>query len=112
MNKKIQIDGQWFDEKISGMTLVDAYYIPDEMVEQYRIDREMYKEKAIRFFSQKSDDVTVDFTGSQDGEAVVSRDKEGEIIDIVGLDPDSIWAMKAADLKGELEAYLTEQSDE
>lgn len=106
MGKQIEIDGHLFDEKIDGMTLVDAYYIPDEEVEQYRKDREHYAEKATEIFSRHCHSVRRDFKGSQDGEAIIGSDASGEITLFVHLDPTDIAAMKDADANGELEAFL------
>lgn len=110
--ERVKIDGIWFDRKVDGMTLVDSYYIPDEEVDQYVKDREHYAAKATAFFEKEGWIVSRDFKGSQDGEAIVGRDKEGEIQRFVHLDPMDVEGMKEADAKGFFEKYFDYEEEE
>lgn len=106
MNKKIIINGETFDEKMGGMTLVDAYYIPDDIVETYRKDREYYAKRAVEIWKPHCAKVERDFKGSQDGEAIIGFLENGEACFFIHLDPDGIRSMKEADEKGNLEEFL------
>ena len=113
MNKKtngkmLMIEEDYFPEKTEGMTLVDAYYIPDEEVDEYRKDREYYAQKAAEIFAKHCYSVTRDWKGSQDGEAILGLNEEGTLIMLVHLDPDDVHSMKEADAEGELEKFLLE----
>lgn len=105
-DKRVEINDGVFPEKGNGMTLVDAYYIPDEYLPMYLEDRQVYTEKAYRLFEEWSDSVSIDYKGSQDGEALVGRDAQGEILYFIHLDPEGIAGMKEADQSGQLEDYL------
>ncbi|PKK39507.1 hypothetical protein ABB02_01221 [Clostridiaceae bacterium JG1575] len=110
MTKKYEeIDGMRFPVKVDGMTLVDSVYIPDAMVEEYVKDREHLAEEATKIFKKYCVSVSRDYKGSQDGEAIVGRNADGEIQMFVHLDPHDIKAMKKAHKKGTLEQFLLEQ---
>lgn len=105
-NDQQMVGGQSFPVKIDGMTLVDAYYIPDDRLEEYRRDREAMAEKATAIFKEHCATVRRDFKGSEDGEALLGLDKRGEITLFIHLDPENIEAMVDADERGELAAFL------
>lgn len=102
------IDGEPFPVEADGMTLVDAYYIPNDALEAYIKDRDEMAAKAMRIFQKHCHSVRRDYAGSQDGEALIGCDEDGEIMLFIHLDPDGIDAMKTADENGELERWLLE----
>ncbi len=104
-----EIDGHWTRKKMGGMTLVDAYYIPDAEVAQYVADRDLYAKKATEIFEAAGLTVERDFAGGQDGEAILGYNAEGEYIGFVHLDPFDIAQMKEADAKGKLKEFLLER---
>ena len=85
------------------MTLVDAYMVPNEEVDQYIADREELAAVAIGLMSPFCASVERCWKGSQDGEAIVGLDSAGEIISMIHLDPDGIELLHKPD---ELKAYL------
>ncbi|CZE46286.1 hypothetical protein [Campylobacter geochelonis] len=88
--------------------LIGGYFIPISESSQYLTMRKFYTNLIINFFKKHSDDVSVDFQGSQDGEAVVARDKKGEIIALIHIDPYNLEIMQAEYENGKLEEFLKE----
>ena len=66
---------------------VDAYLIPTGEHEGYVRDRDELREKAKEVFSLDCAHVECDFSGSEDGEAVVGVNEDGEIVHLIYLDP-------------------------
>lgn len=96
------------EKQHSGMTLVDNYWIPDEEVEAYMAERDMYRSRIMELATAYFPEVTTAFAGSEDGEAVVAYRADGSFRFLIHLDPMRIREMKEADAKGELEAYFIE----
>lgn len=89
--------------KPSGMTLVDAYMVPDEDVDEYIADRERLAALAIKILTPSCALVERCWQGSEDGEAVVGFNAEGEILSMIHLDPDGIELLGKPEA---LRAYL------
>lgn len=89
------------------MTLVDAYYIPNERVEEYIKTREHFAKIAMDYYSKDSFRVSRDHAGSQDGEAVVGYDENDNAIHFMHLDPYCLEEMEIAEREGKLEEYLS-----
>lgn len=94
------------EPKKPGATLVDAYYINDEEVEEYVRDRNHYRDALMAYARRFFPTVTTEFQGSEDGEAVVAYRRDGSFKFILHLDPMRINEMKEADVAGELEEYF------
>lgn len=105
------IDGERFPLEMDGMVLVDSYYIPKEQAEEYSKDREYYAQKTKEIFAKFCYEVVRDWKGSQDGEGILGRDRSGELIAVVHLDPDFVEMMKDADRKKNLEGALLDSND-
>ena len=101
-----EIGGEFFPEKMNGMTLVDAYYILDEEVEEYVFYREKYAEILLKAFKEKYNSAERAFQGSQDGEAVIGLDEDGNLINLIHLDPMTVDEMKKAEKEDKIEEYL------
>lgn len=90
-------------KKASGMTLVDAYMVPNKHVDQYIADREKLAAIATELMKPFCASVERCWKGSQDGEAIVGFNSAGEIVSMIHLDPDGIELLNKPK---ELEAYL------
>lgn len=101
-----EIGGEYFPEKMDNMTLVDAYYIPDEEVEDYIFHREKYAEILLEAFKEKYNFAERAFQGSQDGEAVIGLDEKEDLMNLIHLDPMTIEDMKVAEKENKLKEYL------
>lgn len=77
--------------------------IPNEDLEQYIADRERLAARAIELLTPFCASVERHWQGSEDGEAVVGYDAQGNIFSHVHLDPDGIALLNRP---GALEAYL------
>ncbi len=104
----VLIDGEEYPREVDGMVLVDVFYIMKEDVEAYTADREHYAQKALQFFATFCPYPERDWAGTEDGEAVLGLNYNGEIRAMVYLDPDGIDGMKEADDEDEFEAHLLE----
>ncbi|WP_323704044.1 hypothetical protein [Mammaliicoccus sp. Dog046] len=74
---------------IEGMTLVDAYYIDDAQVEDYKKDRVRYCDAIIYVLGQYFASVETMFEGSEDGEAVVAF-QDDQPVKCIYLNPETI----------------------
>ncbi|TYT77775.1 hypothetical protein [Treponema phagedenis] len=72
---------------ISGTTLVDAYTIENSEVEEYIKKRENKFELAKKVLEKKSFEVRRAHFGSEDGEAIIYRKKDGEWHYLEHMDP-------------------------
>lgn len=70
-----------------GMTLVDAYWIPDEELAQYCADREAVAAAYTEAFRTEGYRVFREWAGSEDGEAVTASDDSGRLLAAIHLDP-------------------------
>ncbi|WP_229136195.1 hypothetical protein, partial [Bacillus anthracis] len=105
-NEKIYISWNfihYWDEKwnlnkknilVEGDTKIDAYLIPNKMVKQYIEDREKLALEIQKYYNSLGLKSKRCFLGSEDGEAVVGIDKEGELIKLIHLDPETIEGMQ------------------
>lgn len=91
---------------IESATLVDGWYIPDDEVEQYCADREHCAALAAKLFTTFCHEVTLDWAGSEDGEAVVGLGDDGELIALVHLDPRNIEMLTRAEKQGRFDTTL------
>lgn len=90
-------------ETASGMTLVDAYWVPNSEAGQYIADREALAEVATEFLKPFCASVERCWKGSEDGEAIVGMNSVGEIISLIHLDPDGVALLRKPE---QLKAYL------
>lgn len=67
--------------------IIDNYAIPKKEVSKYKRDRNKARKAAKKEFSKVYPIVLSQWEGSQDGEAVVAFNKEGEIQNLIHLDP-------------------------
>lgn len=94
------------DNHVEGMTQVDAYLIPDEEVATYVENRRYVARRALDIYESAGYEAARDFVGSEDGEAVVARDEQGELRHLMHLDPDGVAQMLEADEAGTLDEFL------
>lgn len=79
---------------IEGDTLIDSYNIPNSEVEQYVKDREALAIEINNFYSSLGLKVKRCFAGSEDGEAIIGLNKQGEIEKFIYLDPETVEGWK------------------
>lgn len=96
------------DKKDYGVRLVDGWHIPEAEADEYIRTRERYAEMALAFYAKRFASVRRDFAGSQDGEAVLGLDEQGELQFLLHLDPMNIQQMEEAEEKGQLEDFFLE----
>ncbi|WP_425539668.1 hypothetical protein [Microaceticoccus formicicus] len=86
-----------------GSTRVDAYIVPNDEAKTYIEDREELARQLISKFSEKGMKTERCFRNSEDGEAICSYDENGNINNMVYLDPSAINGMK----KGKIEEIIS-----
>lgn len=74
----------------NGMTLVDAYWIPDEEVASYRADRNAAAAAYTEAFRAEGYRVFREWAGSEDGEAITASDSAGNLQAMMHLDPQAV----------------------
>lgn len=89
------------------MTLIDAYYIPNDQVEQYTHDRERYSDALLYILSQFYETTERCFEGSDDGEAIVAFDDDIPK-KIVYLDPETVDALRMLETTKSLKQAIIE----
>ena len=94
------------EELPEGIRLVDGWHIPEEQADAYIRERERFAKLALHFYGGRCASVCRDFKGSEDGEAVLGLDANGEIQYILHLDPMNLEEMKKAEENGELDAFF------
>ena len=90
---------------------VDAYMVPSSEVELYKRQREELAEAALSFFGTFCYSVAREWAGSQDGEAVVGCNVNGEIIALIHLDPGGIEMMQKCNTLLEFNKALLEYNE-
>ena len=95
---------------VAGMVLVDAYLIPADQADAYIAAREALAERATRVLQAMCSSVERCWAGSQDGEAIVGLDADGEIQALTHLDPDAVDALGELDDEG-LRAWFQQQTE-
>lgn len=74
----------------NGMTLVDAYWIPDAEVASYRADRNAAAAAYTEAFRAEGYRVFREWAGSEDGEAITASDSAGNLRAMMHLDPQAV----------------------
>ena len=92
---KLDIDLNEY-EKRNDLVVVDAYWIPEDEAMEYIRDRELLALIATEIFTSEGFKVERDFAGSQEGEAIIGLENNGEIARFIHLDPYSIEGLKDA----------------
>lgn len=95
-----------YPQRLGTMTLVDAYYIEDEELVAYVTDRDRFTAYALTFFRQYFSKVQVEFSQSQDGEALTATTNEGDWHFLFHLDPIFVDTMRAAERDQRLDHQL------
>lgn len=78
---------------VDDLTRIDAYNIENEDVKEYIAKREENYNKAKKYLEEKGYDVTRAYFGSEDGEAILYRNKEEKKEDwhfLTHMDPDFV----------------------
>lgn len=86
-----------------GSTRVDAYIVPNNEAKTYIEDREKLAELLLSKFAEKGLKTERCFRNSEDGEAICSYDEDGNINNMVYLDPSAINGMK----KGKIDEIVS-----
>lgn len=74
----------------NGMTLVDAYWIPDAEVASYRADCNAAAAAYTEAFRAEGYRVFREWAGSEDGEAITASDSAGNLRAMMHLDPQAV----------------------
>lgn len=86
-----------------GSTRVDAYIIPNDEAKIYIEDREELAKQLLDKFAERGMKTERCFRNSEDGEAICSYDENGNINNMVYLDPSAINGMK----KGKIDEIIS-----
>lgn len=97
--------------QIKGMVKVDAYWIPAADAPAYIAARQRTVQRVDALLRQFCVDVQRCWQGSQDGEAVVGRDANGDIIALLHLDPQDVQTAESLD-DAQLLAWLRQDNGE
>ncbi|MDO4789648.1 MAG: hypothetical protein Q3998_01640 [Porphyromonas sp.] len=91
--------------EVEGMTLVDAYYVENHMVEYYIEQREHFAKEIAKTYAKAGYNAERRDAGNDEGEAVMAIDRSGKVVGMILLNPyetDNLIAAKA-------EGTLTEE---
>ncbi|MDO4670917.1 MAG: hypothetical protein Q4A67_05525 [Aerococcus sp.] len=102
---------QRYPKHMSGMTLVDAYYINDEDLVNYVTDRDRYIALAIELLKPYFKTVQMEFSDSQDGEALTAITSTDEWRFLFHLDPLFVDGMREAERMGTLSETVLSWAD-
>lgn len=78
------------EKERKGQVLLDNYWIDESILEEYIANRKKATDKAIAAMLNFCATVNKEWAGSEDGEAVVGYDENGNIRSVIHLDPLSI----------------------
>lgn len=93
--------------EVEGMTLVDAYYVEDHMVEYYVEQRERFAKEIARAYVKAGYNAERRDAGNDEGEAVMAIDHTGKVVGMILLNPYETDNLIAAEAEGKLnEAIL------
>lgn len=75
---------------VDGITKVDAYMIDNAELKEYITRREEKYKKVEAFLESKGYEVSRNFAGSEDGEAIAYKDEDGDWNFLMHMDPDFV----------------------
>lgn len=94
----------------NGSVYIDSYSIPKRFAAEFIEAREHCAEQASAVMREFCASVSREWAGSEDGEAVVGCDKNGEIICMIHLDPTGVKRINDALEKNSLKEFLLQHN--